>query len=441
MNGTVSIIGSPNVGKSTLFNRFIGERKAIIHKSSGITRDRISGYSEWNGILFSVIDTGGFTISYNDLLKKKVNNKIFQSIKESNILLFIVDITQGLLNTDIELSNFIRKYEKLTLLVVNKIDCGGLSNNSTDFFKLGFDYYYYISAINGSGTGDLLDKITKILMNINDNKIDNQYKSIPKISIIGRPNVGKSTLINSFLNKNHHIVTDIPGTTRDSLDIFYEKLGYKCIIIDTPGIRKKSKINNDIEFYSTTRTIKTIKYVDVCLLMIDASLGWKRQEVNLFKIIETYKKGIIILVNKWDLFLKNSHIKKNYEKSICNKILSFDVPILFISAKEKYNIENIIPITFQVITSIKKKLKTNILNKIMLPIIKSNPPPSIKINNIIRFITIKYCIQLPLSPPIFIFFSNFPRKIKESYRKFIENKIRFYFNFKGVPIQIFFRKK
>ncbi|WP_185873513.1 ribosome biogenesis GTPase Der [Blattabacterium cuenoti] len=434
MNFTVSIIGSPNVGKSTLFNRFIGKKKSVVHKNSGITRDRIYGYSEWNGIYFSVIDTGGFTLSSNDNLKKKVNNKIFQSIKESSILLFLVDITKGLLNTDIELSNIIRKYERKVFLVINKVDCG-LLNYGSDFFKLGFNHYYYISAINGRGTGDLLDEIIKILIK---NKIDNKlikYESISKISIIGRPNVGKSTLINSFLNKNHHIVTDTPGTTRDSLDIFYEKFGYKCILIDTPGIRKKSKINNDIEFYSTTRTIKTIKESDICLLMIDASLGWKKQDINLFKIIEIYKKGIIILVNKCDLF------KINKEKFIKNKIYPFDVPILFISAKKKYNIQNIIPVTFKVITYIKKKLKTNILNKIMLPIIKKNPHPSVKINNKIRFITIKYCIQLPLSPPKFIFFSNFPKKIKEFYRKFIENKIRHYFNFKGVPIQIFFRKK
>ncbi|QIK16725.1 ribosome biogenesis GTPase Der [Blattabacterium sp. DPU] len=444
MNYIVSIVGRPNVGKSTLFNRLVGRRKAIVHVTSGVTRDRIYGNSEWNGVKFDVVDTGGFYISKNDILEKEIKNQIFIAIQESDVILFLVDIKVGILDADIEFAQILRECKKIVLLVVNKVDHGKSVYSDTDFFRLGFVKYHYISAIDGSGTGELLDKLIEILQykfKLFKNKekiLENKF--IPRFSIVGRPNVGKSTLINSFLNKNHHIVTNISGTTRDSLDVFYKKLEYKCILVDTPGVRKKSKIRDPIEFYSTMRTFKTIEYADVCFLMIDAGIGWERQDMNIFKLVEKNHKGIIILINKWDLFHKNNFdTQKNYEFFIRKKIYPFDnVPILFISAKNKNGIHNIIPMAYQVLKSRKNRLKTNILNKIMLPILKKNPPIPNKKN---KFITIKYCTQLPSCTPKFIFFSNFPQYIKESYKRFVENKIRSHFNFIGVPIQIFFRKK
>lgn len=443
MSYIVSIVGRPNVGKSTLFNRLVGRKKAIVHVTSGVTRDRIYGVTEWNGVKFSVIDTGGFTISENDYLDDEIKNQIFIAIEESDIVLFLVDIKIGILNTDIEMAQILRKkYRKIILLVINKVDNGKYMYHDTDFFCLGFNEYYYISAINGSGTGELLDKVIEVLKkNIKDSKKDRNdtEKFLPIFSVVGRPNVGKSTLINSFLNKNHHIVTNIPGTTRDSLDVIYKNFGYECILVDTPGVRKKSKIIENIEFYSSIRTIKTIEYADICLLMIDANRGWENQDMNIFRLVEKNHKGIIIIINKWDLFYKkNDSLQKDFESLIRKKIAPFNnVPILFVSAKNKNGIHNIIPTAYAILKARKNRLKTNILNKIMLPILKNNPPPSIKK----KLIKIKYCTQLPSRTPKFIFFSNFPQYIKESYKRFVENKIRYHFNFKGVPIQIFFRKK
>ncbi|WP_185872452.1 ribosome biogenesis GTPase Der [Blattabacterium cuenoti] len=446
MNYTVSIVGRPNVGKSTLFNRLVGRKKAIVHIQSGVTRDRIFGNSEWNGLKFSVVDTGGFnfSVSNNDILEKEIKNQILISIKETDVILFLVDIKIGILETDIKIAKILNKFKKNTLLVVNKVDnVKSISyNEDTDFFHLGLGKYYCISAINGSGTGELLDKLIEIFKKNFFFKKEKIVKRelLPRFSVIGRPNVGKSTLINSFLNKNHHIVTNISGTTRDSLDVFYKKFGYECILVDTPGIRKKSKIIENIEYYSSMKTVQTIKYTDICLLMVDASIGWEKQDINIFRLIKKNNKGIIILINKWDLFYhKNYLIKKNYEFLIRKKISPFDnVPIIFISAKNKYGIHHIIPIAYKILKSRKNRLKTNILNKIMLPIFKKNPPPSKKKNKLIK---IKYCTQLPLCTPVFIFFSNFPQYIKESYKRFVENKIRDHFDFIGVPIQIFFRKK
>lgn len=443
MSYIVSIVGRPNVGKSTLFNRLVGRKKAIVHVTSGVTRDRIYGTTEWNGVKFSVVDTGGFTISENDYLDNEIKNQIFIAIEESDIVLFLVDIKIGISNTDIEMAQILRKkYRKIILLVINKVDNGKYMYHDTDFFRLGLNEYYYISAINGSGTGELLDKVIEVLKNnIKDSKKDrnNTEKFLPIFSVVGRPNVGKSTLINSFLNKYHHIVTNIPGTTRDSLDVIYKNFGYECILVDTPGVRKKSKIIEKIEFYSSIRTVKTIEYADICLLMVDANRGWEKQDMNIFRLVEKNHKGIIIIINKWDLFYNNNDcLQKDLEYLIRKKIAPFDnVPILFISAKNKNGIHNIIPTAYAILKASKNRLKTNILNKIMLPILKNNPPPSIKK----KLIKIKYCTQLPSRTPKFIFFSNFPQYIKESYKRFVENKIRYHFNFKGVPIQIFFRKK
>ncbi|WP_185858757.1 ribosome biogenesis GTPase Der [Blattabacterium cuenoti] len=440
MNYVVSIIGRPNVGKSTLFNRILGKRKAIVHATSGVTRDCIYGNSEWNGVQFSVVDTGGFTTSKNNVLEKEIKKKIYIAIQEAHVILFLVDIKMGILDTDKEIAQILRKCQKIVVLVVNKVDNVKSIYSDTDFFCLGFFNYYYISAINGSGTGELLDKLVEILKKeefVQKNESIIEKKVIPRFSVVGRPNVGKSTLINSFLDKYHHIVTDISGTTRDSLDVLYKKFGYECILFDTPGVRKKSKIKESIEFYSTMRSLKTIEYTDVCFLMIDAVKGWEKQDMNIFRLVKKNYKGVIILINKWDLFHKN--MQKNLESFIRKKIYPFyNVPILFISAKNKDGIHDIIPIADQVFKSRTNRLKTNILNKIMLPILKKNPPPSIKKN---KLITIKYCTQLPSCTPKFIFFSNFPQYINKSYRRFVENKIRYHFDFIGVPIKIIFRKK
>ncbi|WP_185877586.1 ribosome biogenesis GTPase Der [Blattabacterium cuenoti] len=445
MNYTVSIIGRSNVGKSTLFNRIIGVKKSITHKYSGITRDRVCGYLKWNEIKFLFLDTGGFNISNNDIIQIEINKQIIQSINESDIILLLIDITTGLLNEDIELSNIIRKYNKPIFLVINKID-HKISSFDTDFYSLGFNNYYYVSAVNGIGIVELLDKISIILTKNNENEFEknkkklNDLKIIPKLSIVGRPNVGKSTLINSLMKKSIHIVTSIPGTTRDNLSIICNKTNeYKCILIDTPGMRKKSKVK-EIEFYSITRTLKSIESSDVCLLIIDAYFGWEKQDMNIFNLIKNNYKGIVIIVNKWDLFYNNKNeslIKKKYEIFIKKKVYPIDSPILFISAKNKYNVHKIIPLSFKIKEKSTIRLKTNILNKIMLPIIKNNPPLSYKN----KLITIKYCTQLPSNIPKFVFFSNFPQYIKKSYVRFIENKIRYHFNFKGIPIKIFFRKK
>ncbi|AWU39881.1 ribosome biogenesis GTPase Der [Blattabacterium punctulatus] len=442
MSYLVSIVGRPNVGKSTLFNRIIGKKKAIVHVKSGVTRDRIYGNSEWNGIHFSIVDTGGYNPPNNniDIIDTEIRKQILIALKESDVILFLVDMEIGLLDVDIEISKILRKCKKSILLVVNKVDNGKNIYHDTDFFRLGFNNYYCISAINGSGTGEMLDRLIEILKELVVEKKVEEIGGIPRFSVIGRPNVGKSTLINSFLDKDRHIVTNISGTTRDSIDVFYKKLGYKCILFDTPGVRKKSKISESIEFYSTMKTVRTIKYTDICFLMVDAVRGWESQDRNIFRLIEKNQKGVIILINKWDLLHnnKNCSIKRNFEIFIKKNIAPFDnVPILFISAKNKDGLYNIIPIAYHIFRKRKKKLKTNLLNRVMFPILKKNPPPSINK----KLITIKYCTQLPTYTPKFIFFSNYPQYIKESYKRFIENKIRYHFDFIGVPIQIFFRKK
>ncbi|WP_185856416.1 ribosome biogenesis GTPase Der [Blattabacterium cuenoti] len=437
----VSIIGRPNVGKSTLFNRIVGRKKAVFHETSGVTRDRIYGNSEWNGIPFSIVDTGGYSPKEkgrNNLIETEIQNRILISVKESDIILFLVDIQSDILDTDREISLLLRKFQKTILLVVNKVDNGKYMYSDTDFFLLGFRNYYYISAKNGSGTGELLDKIVEIFKTMKKKIRMDEKEEIPNFSIIGRPNVGKSTLINSFLERNHHIVTNISGTTRDSLEVLYKKWGYKCILVDTPGVRKKSKISESLEFYSTMKTIKTIEYTDICILMVDAVRGWEAQDTNLFRLVERNYKGIIILMNKWDLLRNSTKAQKDYEIFIRKKIAPFDnVPIFFISAKNKTGINKIIPKAYQIIKIRKNRLKTNLLNRVMLPIMRNTPPPSVKK----KLITIKYCTQLHTYTPKFIFFSNFPQYIKESYKRFIEKKLRGHFDFRGIPIQIFFRKK
>ncbi len=452
MKCIVSIIGRQNVGKSTLFNKILGKRTSIVHKTGGITRDRIYGDLVWNGFNFFIIDTGGYSDNYNSystfdkILNKEINYQILKSINESDIILFIIDIRVGILSSDIKISSLIRKQNKPIFLVINKVDHGKLLYISdTEFFKLGFENYYYVSSTNGSGVAELLDDIVIFLLKKNKKRILISYEKIPNISVIGRQNVGKSTLINSLLGKYQNIVTNYSGTTRDVININYKKIGYECVLNDTPGLKKKSKIKDNIDFYSMSRTTKTIENTDICLFMIDSSIGLGKQDIDIFRMIEKNQKGVIILVNKWDFYYKKNNLfllQKNYENYIKKKIFPFwDIPIIFISAKKKYKINNIIPTAFKIEKLKKNRLKTNILNKIMLPIFKKHPPSSINKNKKKKFITIKYCTQLPSYKPKFVFFSNYPKYINKSYERFVENNIRMNFCFYGVPIKIFFRKK
>lgn len=424
----VAIVGRPNVGKSTFFNRLVGRNEAIVNSVSGITRDRHYGFSEWNSRIFTVIDTGGYVVNNKNFFNKSIRKQVEFAIKSADIIFFMVDATIGPIIDDYLLSELLRKYQKPIMLIVNKIDNPSILLNSVDFYKLGFNKYYYLSANNGSGSREILDELVNLLPKNSKKK---QNKNIPTIAIVGRPNSGKSTLLNTLFREERHIVTDRPCTTRDALHAYYSLFGFECIFVDTAGIRKISKINENIEYYSVMRSIRTIKYADICLLIIDAELGWQSQDMNIYHLIKKNNKCVIILINKWDKIKKKSSLMKEYEK-----ILYFnDVPIIFISALFKKRILKILEISLKVFKNSKKKIKTSHLNDIMLPILKSNPPSPV--NG--KYITIKYCIQLSSSTPKFAFFSNMPKYIKSSYKKFIENQLRKNFDFIGAPIRIFFK--
>ncbi|XMD98912.1 MAG: ribosome biogenesis GTPase Der [Candidatus Karelsulcia muelleri] len=440
MTKLVSIVGRSNVGKSTLFNRLIGYKKSIVNSKSGVTRDRNYGFCNWNGIDFCLIDTGGYTNKFNNIFDKKISEQFFFALEESDLILFLVDPSNKILEIDYEISKILHKLKKTIYLVINKIDIFNKKENISEFFKLGFSkkYCYCISSINGAGTGELLDSIVEIFKNTEtDFFVKKQNQFLPKLAIVGRPNVGKSTLINTLLNKNQNIVSKISGTTRDSLEVFYKKFGIECILVDTAGIRKKNKIKENIEFYSVMRAIKSIKNSDVCLLLIDSISGMESQDLNLFKIIENNNKGIILLINKCDL-IKNKFLAKSFKKQIKKIIAPFkDVPIFFTSSYKKKNLIKSLKTAIKIAFKLKLKIKTSLLNKIMLPIINKYPHPLI--NG--KPITIKYCSQLPTYNPQFIFFSNYPNLIKKSYKRFIEKKLREKFNFTGIPIKILFRLK
>lgn len=431
---TITIIGRPNVGKSTFFNRLVGSTEAIVASVSGITRDRHYGISEWNSRIFTIIDTGGYIVGNDNFYNKSIRKQIEIAIKSADIIFFMVDGTIGPIKEDYIIGELLRTFQKPIMLIVNKVDNNDILLNSVDFYRLGFNKYYCLSASNGSGSGEILDELTKLLPPISKKK----QKKIPTITIIGRPNAGKSTLLNTFLREERHIVTDRPCTTRDTLRVYYSLFGLECIFVDTAGIRKKSKINNNIEYYSVMRTIRSIKYADVCLLLIDAEIGWQSQDMNIYHLLYCNNKGVVIIINKWDKIKKNHNTIKDYEKTIKVKIAFFnDVPIIFISALMKKRIIKILEMSLKVFKNSKKKIKTSHLNDIMLPILQSRPPSTIKG----KYITIKYCIQLTSSTPKFAFFSNMPNFIKSSYKRFIENKLRKNFNFNGVPLKIFFKKK
>ena len=435
MGNIIAIVGRPNVGKSTFFNRLIQKRQAIVDSVSGVTRDRHYGKADWNGQEFSVIDTGGYIIGSDDIFEAEIRKQVDLAIDEANVIIFIVDVQQGVTDLDITVANHLRKSDKPVFLVANKVDNGQIMEQAVEFYSLGMGDYFCISSINGSGTGELLDAVVDAMPSLSK---EEDESDLPRFAIIGRPNVGKSSFVNALVGKERNIVTNIAGTTRDSLDTHYTKFGHDFVLVDTAGVRKKKKVHEDLEFYSVMRSIRSIEYSDVCLLLIDAKLGFEAQDQSIFHLADKNKKGIVVLVNKWDLIDKNTHSVKNFEAAIREKIAPFtDVPILFISALTKQRLLKALQSAIDVYKSRKKRISTSKLNDVMLEIINQNPPPATKG----KYIRIKFCTQLPTKTPTFAFFANLPQYIKDPYKRFLENKLRQNFDFTGVPIQIFFRKK
>lgn len=434
MANIVAIVGRPNVGKSTLFNRLTDSRKAIVDEISGVTRDRHYGKSDWNGVEFSVIDTGGYVKGSDDIFEGEIRKQVQLAIDESNVILFVVDVTDGVTDDDKTVADILRRSKKKVFLVSNKVDNGERQALSGEFYSLGLGEVYNISAISGSGTGDLLDEVVKEL----DKEAKPEELNIPKFAIVGRPNVGKSSMVNALIGKEQNIVTNIAGTTRDSINSRYTGFGHDFVLIDTAGIRKKSKVEEDLEFYSVMRSIRSIEDCDVCLLLIDATLGMEAQDLNIFHLAEKNRKGIVILVNKWDLVDKTTNSTKEYEEKIRERIAPFrDVPIIFTSAITKQRILKAIEVAEKVYINRTKTIKTRALNDAMLPIIEAHQPAALKG----KHVKIKFINQLPTHAPTFAFYCNLPQYVSESYIRFLENRLREQFDFEGVPIQVFMRKK
>jgi GTP-binding protein len=434
MSNIVAIVGRPNVGKSTLFNRLIESRTAIVHESSGVTRDRHYGKSLWNGVEFSVIDTGGYVEGSDDIFEEEIRKQVILAIEEADVLLFLVDVRDGITDMDKTVARLLRKGSKKTLVVVNKVDNNMQQYEADVFYALGLGDLYKISSMNGSGTGDLLDDVVKAFTGAPEEELP----ELPRFAVVGRPNVGKSTLINALLGEERHIVTAVAGTTRDSVFTRYNKYDQDFFLVDTAGIRKKGKVTENIEFYSVMRSIRTIEYSDVCLLMIDAAQGMESQDLAILSIIQRNNKGVVILVNKWDILEKETNTARDYEKVLLEKIAPFsDVPVIFISALNKVRIHKVIEKAMEVYNNRRRKIPTSQLNDVMLKVIEEYQPPAIKG----KFVKIKYVTQLPTYAPSFAFFCNLPKYVKEPYKRYLENKLRQNFQFTGVPIQVFMREK
>ncbi len=434
MSKIVAIVGRPNVGKSTLFNRLTESREAIVDEISGVTRDRNYGKANWNGVDFSVIDTGGFVDNSQDIFEEEINKQVLLAIEESDVILFMTDVTCGIHELDETVSNLLRRVNKKVLLVVNKVDNGERLIEANEFYALGLGDYFPVSSISGSGTGDLLDAVVKCL----PEEQNVEEPDIPRIAIVGRPNVGKSSLVNSLLGEERNIVTPIAGTTRDSIYTRYNKYNHDFLLVDTAGLRKKGKVSEDIEFYSVMRAVRTIENSDICLLLLDATRGIEAQDINILSLIQGNSKGIIVLVNKWDLIEKDTKSTIRSEQEIREKTAPFtDYHILFISATNKQRIHKILDLVEKVHENRTRKIPTPKLNEVMLEIVRVNPPPSLKG----KYIRIKYVTQLPTHTPTFAFFCNLPQYVKDPYKRYLENRMREQFEFTGVPIKIFFRKK
>lgn len=434
MNNTVAIVGRPNVGKSTLYNRLVGERMAIVDDFSGVTRDRLYGIGEWNGKSFNIIDTGGFVTHSDDVFESEIRKQVEIAIDEATVILFVVDVTCGITDLELDIADMLRRTNKKVLVAVNKVDNNARLLDANEFYSLGFESVFFIASISGSGTGELLDEV---VLNIDD-EAEVLRTDIPRFAIVGQPNVGKSSMVNAMLGQDRNIVTDIAGTTRDSIHTYYNLFHKEFYLVDTAGIRKKSKVHEFLEFYSVIRAIKAMDEADIIVLMIDATMGIEQQDLNIFGMAVKKKKGIVIVVNKWDLVEKSTKTTKVFEESIHHRIAPFkDVPIVFTSVVEKQRIFKVIEEAIKVHENRKRKISTSVLNEVMIKVIGETPPPSYRGN----YVQIKYVTQLPTYFPAFAFFCNHPAEIKEPYRNFLENQLRKNFDFHGTPIQIYFRKK
>ncbi len=436
MVNIVAIVGRPNVGKSTLFNRLTESRDAIVKEVSGVTRDRIYGKGEWNGKVFSVIDTGGYSVNSDDIFEAEIRRQVDLAIEEATVIIFMVDVMSGITEMDELVAKKLRKSGKPVAVVANKVDNTQRIGMSAEFYSFGLGEVFDLSATNGTGTGEILDAIVPFF-NF-DEDISREEDSLPRIAVVGRPNVGKSSLINALTGEERNIVTNISGTTRDAIHTRYNSFGFDFILIDTAGIRKKAKVHEDIEYYSVLRSIRTIENADVCIVMIDASEGIQKQDLSIYYIAEKNSKGIVVLVNKWDLVEKDHTTMKAYETKLREQLAPFnDVPIIFTSVLTKQRIYQAIEAAIKVNQNRTKKIATSVLNDVLLPIIHATPPASVKG----KYIKIKYVQQLPTHSPAFAIFCNLPQYVQDAYKRFIENRLRDEFDFEGVPIKVFFRKK
>ena len=432
----VAIVGRPNVGKSTLFNRLVGMRQAIVDDISGVTRDRHYGRCEWCGKEFSVVDTGGYTTNSDDVFEAAIREQVQIAINEADVILFMVEASTGVTDYDAEIADVLRRSKKPVILAVNKVDSGEKMYDAYQFYSMGLEELYSISAANGSGTGDLLDAIVRVLPE--DTVTEDPYAGLPRIAIVGKPNVGKSSLTNALLGTDRNIVTPVAGTTRDAIETYYNKFGHEFMLVDTAGIRRKAKVHEDLEFYSVMRSIRAIEHSDVCVMMIDATTGMEAQDMNIFNLILKNRKAVVLVVNKWDLFIKDSNTLKQYEQTLRSRLAPFtDVPIIFTSVLKMTRIQDVLDAVTTVYDNYSRKIPTARLNEALLPIIEETPPPSIKG----KYVKIKYVTQLPTRFPAFAFFCNLPQYIKEPYKRFLENKLRENFELTGCPIQIFCRQK
>jgi GTP-binding protein len=434
MGNMVAIVGRPNVGKSTLFNRLVGRKQAIVDEIAGVTRDRIYGKSDWNGKEFSIIDTGGYIRNSEDIFEEEIRKQVELAVEEADVIMFLVDVTAGITEMDNEVAILLRRSKKRIILVVNKVDNSQRHQQAYEFYSLGLGDPFCISSTSGSGTGDLLDELVKDFVVVDEDEMP----EIPRIAVVGRPNVGKSSLINALVGEERNIVTPIAGTTRDSIDTRFNKFGHDFLIIDTAGVRRKTKVSEDLEFYSVMRSIRSIESADVCLLLVDATQGLEAQDMNIFNLIIKNRKGVVLVVNKWDLVEKETQTMKEYTELISKRVAPFqDIPIVFASALTKQRIHKILDEAKRVFENRRRKISTSKLNEFTQEVVGAYPPPSYKGKQV----KIKYATQLPTYAPSFAFFCNLPQYIKEPYKRYIENKLREHYDFCGVPMQIFFRPK
>ena len=433
----VAIVGRPNVGKSTLFNRLVGMRQAIVDDIAGVTRDRHYGRCEWCGREFSVVDTGGYTTNSDDVFESAIRSQVQIAIDEADVVLFMVEAGTGITDYDSEIADVLRRARKPVILCVNKVDNGERMFDAYQFYSLGLGELYSISAANGSGTGDLLDAVVKALPSEEADGPD-PYAGLPRIAIVGKPNVGKSSLTNALLGEERNIVTPVAGTTRDAVETHYNKFGFEFMLVDTAGIRRKTKVREDLEFYSVMRSIRAIEHSDICILMIDATTGMEAQDMHIFNLILKNRKGCVLVVNKWDLFIKDSNTMKEYADSLRQRLSPFsDIPVVFTSVTKMQRIQDVLKAATEVCSNYSRKIPSASLNDVMLPIIEETPPPAWKG----KYVKIKYVTQLPTRFPAFAFFCNLPQYIKEPYKRFLENQLRRNFNLTGCPVQIYCRQK